>query len=678
MEAGASTPAGAPLRTGYEFQCSPDECAEALRFHNARLVRRARRGGSVVLSTIAGIAAGMAFAGFALSVIAPGRGAGPRVFTLSLAVWGVVAVASLVSLQRSLIRLAATASSGRRILALGDDGLRCGTASGGVFVAWSSIRSVEELGSQILIYSDDLSFVQVPPSAFADGAERAAFIALLRSRQAAPSGAVDATAPLEAGPPATAAVRRLEVERGWTNFVHSIREGLRLAFFQEPARHERNAPAASWSLLVTLVCAGVLPAFAIGLVRWGSKVSFSPGALPGVLFVLPVLTLAAWALARLAGKTDDTLRLLTAFLSLAIPIELAASIFEATSGERLATVAMRWSEARLPDRVAALWLALAAVVAAVRILRVPKRRWLPATLLGVALVGVPLCVVYREDTLWYPAFDENRTAEIERFNALRNEDVFYLQPRLLERQLATLQRGRRGIVDLYFIGVAAYAPQDVFMKEVHSVARLFEERFDTKGRSLMLINNPATVRETPIASPTSLRLALQRVGEVMDRDEDILFLFITSHGSKEHETSFDFYPMQFNPLDPRRLKEMLDGAGIQRRVLVISTCYSGAFVDALKDERTLVISASAPDRNSFGCSNEAEFTYFGKAYFDEALRRTYSFTEAFDIAKQAIAERERNAHYPGSEPMMFAGDAIRAQLDRFVQRRLAGARRATK
>src|SRR5216684_991426 len=100
MEAGASTPAGAPLRTGYEFQCSPDECAEALRFNNARLVRRARRGGSAVLSTISGIAAGMAFAGFALSVIAPGRVAGPRVFTLSLAAWVVVPCPPLLSQQR--------------------------------------------------------------------------------------------------------------------------------------------------------------------------------------------------------------------------------------------------------------------------------------------------------------------------------------------------------------------------------------------------------------------------------------------------------------------------------------------------------------------------------------------------------------------------------------------------
>jgi hypothetical protein len=224
-----------------------------------------------------------------------------------------------------------------------------------------------------------------------------------------------------------------------------------------------------------------------------------------------------------------------------------------------------------------------------------------------------------------------------------------LQPHLLEQQLGALEPGRRGIIDLYFVGVAGYAGQDVFMKEVRSVTKLFDERFDTKGRSLMLINNPATVREVPIASPTSVRLALNRIAELMDRDEDILFLFITSHGSKEHETSFDFSPLRFNVLDPGRLKEMLDRSGFQRRVVVVSTCYSGAFVDALKDDRTLVISSSAPDRRSFGCSNEADFTYFGKAYFDEALRTTYSFVDAFEIAKQAIAQRERSANIIGSE-----------------------------
>jgi len=94
----------------------------------------------------------------------------------------------------------------------------------------------------------------------------------------------------------------------------------------------------------------------------------------------------------------------------------------------------------------------------------------------------------------------------------------------------------------------------------------------------------------------------------------------------------------------------------------VSACYSGGFVDALKDENSLVITASAADHNSFGCSNEADFTYFGKAYFDEALRETYSVIEAFERAKPKIAAREKEQDYEGSEPQIFIGESIRRPL----------------
>ena len=35
---------------------------------------------------------------------------------------------------------------------------------------------------------------------------------------------------------------------------------------------------------------------------------------------------------------------------------------------------------------------------------------------------------------------------------------------------------------------------------------------------------------------------------------------------------------------------------------------------------TIVVAAAGPDKKSFGCSHEAEWTHFGKAFFDEALR----------------------------------------------------------
>ncbi len=210
------------------------------------------------------------------------------------------------------------------------------------------------------------------------------------------------------------------------------------------------------------------------------------------------------------------------------------------------------------------------------------------------------------------------------------------------------------------------------MKEVNSVAKLFEDRFDARGRVIRLINNPKSVSENPIASVTGLRRALARVAEAMDSEDDILFLFLTSHGSRDHRFSLEFYPMAFNELTPARLRQLLDESGIKRRVLVVSACYSGGFIDALKDENSLVITAAAPHKNSFGCSNEADFTYFGKAYFDEALRETYSFIDAFGIAKPRIEQREKQHEYEPSDPRIFIGEAIRAPLAQLERELRAG------
>ena len=326
------------------------------------------------------------------------------------------------------------------------------------------------------------------------------------------------------------------------------------------------------------------------------------------------------------------------------------------------------------DSILGVWFTVAVIVTSVRLLGVPKRRRLAAVFLTWFLICLPLAIE-RDRSLWSVPYEPPSASQLEQQYAVSTEEVFYLQPRLLERELAGLKRGRRGLIDLYFIGVAGYSKQDVFMKEVQSVASLFDSRFDTRDHSLMLINNPATLRTLPLATATSIEMALKRVAEVMDADEDILFLFITSHGSRDHQAVFDFWPMKLDPLDPARLKQMLDRAGIRRRVVVVSACYSGAFVDALRDERTLAIAASAADKNSFGCSNDADFTYFGKAYFDEALRLTYSFSEAFEIAKPVIAERERQANFSGSDPKMFMGREIEAALERFVKAREAAAKK---
>jgi hypothetical protein len=240
---------------------------------------------------------------------------------------------------------------------------------------------------------------------------------------------------------------------------------------------------------------------------------------------------------------------------------------------------------------------------------------------------------------------------------------------LLERELAAVRPGRSGVIDVYFIGMSGYANQDVFMKEVDNVSRLFRERFGSEGKTIRLVNNAKSLADSPIASVTSLRRSLQRVVEVMNNGEDLVFLFLTSHGSPTHRFALDFSPLKLQELDPEKLRELLDQSGIQNRVVVISACYSGGFIEPLKNENTLVISASAPDKNSFGCSNEAEWTYFGKAFFDEALRKTHSFVEALQIAKPVIAAREKEQGYTASEPQISLGKDIKPKLER-LQRQL--------
>jgi hypothetical protein len=153
-------------------------------------------------------------------------------------------------------------------------------------------------------------------------------------------------------------------------------------------------------------------------------------------------------------------------------------------------------------------------------------------------------------------------------------------------------------------------------------------------------------------------------------------LYMTSHGSEDHEFSLSLWPLGFARMDPAVLKSLLDESGIRNRVVIVSACYSGGFVEPLKGPDTLVITAAAADRTSFGCSNEAEWTYFGKAYFDEALRGTHSFTKAFQAAQPRIAKRETQDGFDPSNPQISVGERIAARLDE-LERQLDGAATGT-
>ena len=116
-------------------------------------------------------------------------------------------------------------------------------------------------------------------------------------------------------------------------------------------------------------------------------------------------------------------------------------------------------------------------------------------------------------------------------------------------------------------------------------------------------------------------------------------------------------------MNPTVLARALNDAGIKWRVLVISACYSGGFIEPLKDDNTLIITASASDRQSFGCESGNEWTHFGDAYFRQALPNAKAFIEAFPVAAEAVAAREKaEGLSPPSNPQIFVGRAIAEKL----------------
>jgi hypothetical protein len=441
--------------------------------------------------------------------------------------------------------------------------------------------------------------------------------------------------------------------------------GVRLALFL-PVPAERIQ--ATGLMLVALFATTVLLHFIRDFAAVGTGGTLMLFGLTGVLFYVPILLAAAVAIAWMAGRPHEALRLATAFAALSLPIiavELSVlllavqSLMKLAPSSRVTWILWQWA---VPG-----WLALASAVAALRLVG-PMRGRAGAAALAVSLVvALSLALVYRERTLWAKPYDENATDVQRQFMAAATEDAIYQQPRLLARTLDAIEPGRDGRIDLYYVGMGGYARQDVFMREVKAVEKMMQEQFGAGGRTASLLNNPKTVMEMPIASATSLKSVLKRMGAVMNRDEDILFLFMTSHGGKDHKFTLEFWPLRFNDLTPEVVRAALDDAGIQWRVIVVSACYAGGFINALRDERSIVVAAAGPDRKSFGCSNEAEWTYFGKAFFDEALRAEPRITAAFKSARAAVAAREKKERVEEqSDPQMHAGPGMERQWDAFL------------
>src|SRR5215470_18898425 len=215
-----------------------------------------------------------------------------------------------------------------------------------------------------------------------------------------------------------------------------------------------------------------------------------------------------------------------------------------------------------------------------------------------------------------------------------------------------------------------YGDQSVFESEAKGAARIVADRF---GGSPVIVRFNTKSRDD--ANAQTIAAALQSAAKAMDGQNDILFLILTSHGAQAGlEVKAGSREETLSPLN---LVTALSDAHIRHRVVIISACYSGVFIRPLADPDTLVITAADADHTSFGCKNGNDWTYFGDAFFNTALRRTANLRDAFALASSLIRKRERQHSLTPSNPQMAGGENIERMLNGDVDGVIAYSREGT-
>ena len=247
-----------------------------------------------------------------------------------------------------------------------------------------------------------------------------------------------------------------------------------------------------------------------------------------------------------------------------------------------------------------------------------------------------------------------------------DETVSARDQRLIAEALAAMPDQRPGQPDLYVVGFAGDGTEDVFRNEVLYLEQLMQERFQADGRALSLVNNPDSLDEDeprPLATLDNLAQALSGIGDAMDPDEDLLLLFITTHGTEDHELIAELAPFVDEAITPPALASVIESSGVGNRAVVVSACYSGGFLPALRSPDALVITAARKDRTSFGCGASSHVTWFGQAWLVDGLNRHDDFIKAFEEARRKVAHREKAEGYSASYPQIHVGERIRPVLE---------------
>lgn len=588
-----------------------------------------------------------------------------QVSPLAIVIGAVVVVLCVMMLGRRA-RGAVRPTPGSSMMArtrfeLDATGLRANRAHHNGFVDWLAIESVDETPEHVFLSLDRFVAYVVPKRQIVSITSEA-LVAQVRQWHAArraqgissPGEALPTapTASLAAPGPATGAAPGVSPEQSfWRSLRANLLVGIRVFFFR---RTQPEDIVSSFDQVVALLLILLAVVAVLDRATASADAEFNTF---GVYTWFALLLSGLWIcalIARSMSERADTRTLLVVSLATAPWVIIVATAFSLIPA---AADNPEWYAYAILALV--LWASFRAIRAAYG--HIQRQA---AIVIAVSLVvfSVASNYLYLDTHLWTePSTEDEDTPETP--SSQEAETILFDQPGFIDENVDKLAPQRPGVTDLYYVGFAGDGFQRVFRREALFAQDVFAKRMGTGPRSLELINDYEDRESYPLGTLVSLRYALSEIGKVMDPKEDVLVLLLTSHGSREGGVSIrNGVSSMESDLPPDEVRSALDDSGIRWRIVIVSACYSGVFVEPLKTDTTMIVTAADSQHTSFGCADDRDLTYFGEAFLRDSLPKAPSLEVAFERARDEIAEREKQEKLTPSNPQLWVGASMAKKL----------------
>ena len=225
-----------------------------------------------------------------------------------------------------------------------------------------------------------------------------------------------------------------------------------------------------------------------------------------------------------------------------------------------------------------------------------------------------------------------------------------------------------GLTLALMLPVSAHAAWHAIMVSGDDSIRNFDNSRDALGELFVAkglaaenqhhLNSQFSLETKPPADQATLQaLALSFTQLNIRPEQDACLFYVSSHGKQGDGVYMK--RVHDGQLTPAQLNTALNWTcGTAPTVVMVSAWYSGQFIQPLRADNRIIMTAASAQRPSFGCSEAQEYTFWDGCVIDN-FERSSTWENLYTNVKQCIAQKEQQLGYPASQPQAYFGKNMR-------------------